>query len=189
MCWGHLEKSSASGIPHPHAAAFSFQEINSVRSALQEFGRGYTLPRAPGALEVSSPAQLGPRGGRPAGAVRARALGQAGRQPGQSTQTQRVHSFGRRCNSEQMPQGPLAQPALDRGARQWHLWSASCVPWSRNRISVILSLLWLFYFCFWPHQVACGILFPNQGLNQCPPPPGEAQSPNQCTDAKVREHV
>ena len=62
MCWGHLEKSSASGIPHPHTAAFSFQEINSVRSALQEFGRGYTLPRAPGALEVSSPAQLWPRG-------------------------------------------------------------------------------------------------------------------------------
>lgn len=127
-------------------------------------------PKSPRGVGGQQPCSAVATGGRPAGAVRAQALGQAGRQPGQGTQTQRVHSFGQCCNSEQMPPGLLAQPALDRGARQWRLWSASCVPWSRNRTSMILSLLWLFYFYFWSHQVACGILFPNQGLNQCPHP-------------------
>lgn len=139
--------------------------------------KGVHPPKSPRGVGGQQPCSAVATGGRPAGAVRARALGQAGRRPGQGTQTQRVHSFGQCCNSEQMPQGPLAQPALDRGARQQRLWSTSCVPgpsqgpWSPNRTSMILSLLWLFYFYFWPHQVACGILLPDQGLNQCPPPP------------------
>lgn len=153
--------------------------------------KGVHPPKSPRGVGGQQPCSAVATGGRPAGAVRARALGQAGRRPGQGTQTQRVHSFGQCCNSEQMPQGPLAQPALDRGARQQRLWSTSCVPgpsqgpWSPNRTSMILSLLWLFYFYFWPHQVACGILLPDQGLNQCPRPPPHQGKQRVLTSALV----
>lgn len=53
---GTWKKGSASGIPHPQPqpqsppphSCFQFQEINSVRSALQEFGRGTHSQEPPG---------------------------------------------------------------------------------------------------------------------------------------------
>lgn len=39
--------SSSQPSPPPPCGCILFREINSVRSALQEFGRGYTFPRAP----------------------------------------------------------------------------------------------------------------------------------------------
>ena len=47
-----------------------------------------------------------------------------------------------------------------------------------------LSLLFFFFFTFWPHRAACGILVPRPGIEPAPSAV-EVQSPNHWTARKV----
>lgn len=162
---GTWKKGSASGILHPQPqpqsppprSCFQFQEINSVRSALQEFGRGTHSQEPPGRWRSAALLSCG-RGGQglcvPGHCARLGAGQGRACRPSEFIHSASVAAVNR-CH-----RGPSLSEHRTEELSAAFVEHQLCadprqVPWSRNRTSMILSLLWLFYF--WPQQVACGI--------------------------------